>query len=93
MENLIDLILDTGYWILDTGIWTLDPGIWTLDLALDLAPDWSRDRPLRISNIFIWCLEAVYAASDILSLRRPRIGYARLLVARNVSNHSTILDV
>ena len=26
-------------------------------------------------------------------MRRPRIGYARLLVARNVPNYSTILDI
>ena len=31
-------------------------------------------------------------ASDNPSLSRPRIGYARLLIAGNMPNHSTIMD-
>ena len=36
--------------------------------------------------------KGVILASGDLSLRRPRIGYARLLIARNMPNHSTIPD-
>ena len=31
-------------------------------------------------------------ASDLLTLDGPRIGYARLVVAKNVPNHSTTID-
>ena len=31
--------------------------------------------------------------SDSLRLRRPEIGYARLVIAGNMSNYSTILDL
>ena len=37
--------------------------------------------------------KGLLVASNSLSLDRPRIGYARLLVARNSSNQSTILDL
>ena len=56
------------------------------------GPDWSQDRPLRISYLIYTGLEALLLASDNLSLDRPRIGYARLLNARNTPNHSTIPD-
>ena len=64
----------------DTGA---DPGDW---------PDWSQDWPLRISKLRYTGLEALLLASNNLSLRRPEIGYARLVVPRNVPNYSTIPD-
>ena len=56
------------------------------------ASDWSSRPASRILSIRYTGLEGLPVASDILRLDRPRIGYARLLVARNVPNHSTILD-
>ena len=56
------------------------------------GPNWSRDRPLRISSLRYTGFKACLVASDILSLDGPRIGYARLVIAGNSSNHSTILD-
>ena len=66
-----------------------------LDLALDLVPLLALDpsiSDLRISYLRYTGFKGVSIASDNLSLRRPRIGYARLLVARNVPNYSTIPD-
>ena len=48
---------------------------------------------MRISNLRYTGLEAVIRPSDNLSLLGPRIGYARLLNARNVPNYSTIADI
>ena len=56
------------------------------------ASDWFQDRPLRISYLRYTGFKALSVASFILRLTRPRIGYARLLVARNVPNQSTIMD-
>ena len=76
---------------------------WIPDMLQDWIPDmpqdWSRHASRlvprsisRISYLIIWCLEAVILASDLLTLSGPRIGYARLVSARNVPNHSTIMD-
>ena len=55
-----------------------------------MAPDWLQDRPPRISYLRYTGFKGLPVASDLLSLRCPRIGYARLVVARNEPNHSTI---
>ena len=50
-------------------------------------------RPLsRILYLRYTGLEALLLASNDLRLTGPRIGYARLVVPRNVPNQSTIID-
>ena len=63
-----------------------------MDLDLDLALELVLRSTLRISYLIYTGFKGVLLASDILSLGRPRIGYARLVIARNVSNQSTIPD-
>ena len=63
--------------ILGSGIEVLDLD---LDLDLDLGPgpgsgpDWLQDRPLRISYLRYTGFKGVLLASEVLRLRRPRIG-------------------
>ena len=57
------------------------------------GPDWSQDRPLRISNLRYTGFKGFLLPSIDLSLRRPRIGYARLLSLSYSPNHSTIPDL
>ena len=67
-----------------------------LDLDLDLDLELARLLVPRstsgISYLKYTGFKGPSIASNVLSLRRPRIGYARLVIARNVSNQSTIPD-
>ena len=80
-----------------SGIWAW---ILALDLVLDLVldpeagpgPQWSQDRSLRILYLRYTGFKASLLTSRNLSLGCPRIGYARLVVARNVSNQSQGMD-
>ena len=65
----------------------LDPGS-----GLDLALYWSPDRHLRILYLRYTGFKGFILASTRPRLGRPRIGYARLVVARNPPYYSTILD-
>ena len=59
----------------------------------DPGPDWSLDRPLRISYLRYTGFKGLLLASAFLSLSRPRIGYARLLLLRNKPNQSQGMDI
>ena len=72
----------------------------TLDLDLDLdldlgpgsGPDWSSRPPPRILYLRYTGFKGLILTSRALRLPGPRIGYARLLVPRYMSNQSQGMD-